>query len=370
MNFGPNHYVAVLQLRRAERDALALLENDLVGSVTPLIEVSKIGIKTVKDSKNPKGRKEPKSLAEHLKTCFDAKAVSSLGRFGRCLLDLHHIQSGDEESARAVFDLASRLKITFTPVTGLSRKGDVVPALERSQNGIALRLVPADFERCVVRRVLPTFIATHNLDPAQVDLVIDLCWVDKMVVAGVLNKAEAFLRDVPYPQSWRTLSLIGCAVPLSMGFIDRDGYGTADRTEFRAWRDHLYRDRGVLPRLPTFGDHGVRHLGGGDDEIDFSKGIWFSPTIRYARSDQWLIVKGHSTEHEHASKQIPRLSRILVRGKLKDHFDGKNHCPGCEGAIWSASSATGYRTPEAWVRLGTVHHITNTVRQIQSLAWP
>src|SRR5712692_9860762 len=80
-----------------------------------------------------------------------------------------------------------------------------------------------------------------------------------VVLDGVRDLATQFLRAVPKPTQWRTLTLIGSAFPKSMGLIDRESHDLVDRTEWLVWRDDLYARRQSLQRMPTFGDCAIQH---------------------------------------------------------------------------------------------------------------
>lgn len=92
-----------------------------------------------------------------------------------------------------------------------------------------------------------------------------------------------------------------------------------------------------------------------------------SASIRYACDQHWLLVKGESTKVRPASDQFPELATQLVYGHLKDRFSGSAHCAGCQSMKKAADGTERYGTPEAWRRLGTIHHITRVVQDLGSL---
>lgn len=91
-----------------------------------------------------------------------------------------------------------------------------------------------------------------------------------------------------------------------------------------------------------------------------------SATVRYALSDSWLLIKGESTKNLRPSLQFPSLAKQLVYGYLRDHFRGPAHCGGCASVKAAADGRTGLGSPEAWRRIGTVHHITEVTQALRS----
>jgi len=359
MTFGPSHYVPVLKLSLAEKAALSLLSSRIAAHMTPFLEIVEIP--------KPTGSGQPRSLAEHVR--ISLKELEEVVRgFKRCFLDAKEIAASGPTGAHQVFAGAMQLGVRFTPVTGLSRNMDVSAALAHPQDGIALRLTRAEFESGIVRKKLAAFPDVHGLAPAQVDLIIDMGDVSQMIPVGVANMARGFLTDVASPKAWRTLSLVGCAFPKSMGVVVSDSHKSVERSEWLAWRDILYADRNKLIRMPTFGDRSIQppeRIEG----LDFRK-IQYAAAIRYTEDKEWLLIKGHSKSITPLAAQLPVLARKLVSGSLKGHFAGVSHCQGCVGAAQAAAGAPRFGSLGVWRRLGTVHHITNTVSQIRTLSWP
>jgi hypothetical protein len=151
------------------------------------------------------------------------------------------------------------------------------------------------------------FLHTHGLSPADVDLIVDLGAVEEMVVDGVAALTTAFLADVPKQQDWRTFTVSASAFPVSMGGVDRHSHDLVERSDWLAWRDHLYAARDTLVRLPTYSDYGIQHPLGVEG-FNF-KLMQVSATIRYTKDEHWLLVKGESTRSVPPSAQFPLWQR-------------------------------------------------------------
>jgi hypothetical protein len=355
MNFGPDHYVPALKLKMGEKDALATLKASVKSRTTPLLQIVEMN--------------GEKTLDEHLSTSFKKfqPAVSGLSRY---FVDSVEIDDAGALGAGKVFGMCAGQGVPFTPVIGLSRAAAITTAglNAKGRAGVALRISRQDFEDGVVATQLPSFLRRNTIEPGNTDLIIDLGEVADMIEDGIAAMAEAFIAAVPQPLSWRTLALLGSAFPISMQHVGKDSHATAERTEWVAWRDRLYRDRLRLPRLPAFGDWGIQHPKGveGFDPVTMQG----SAAIRYALDSEWLLIKGRGTKKSPPSLQMPTLARALVNGIHKRSFAGASHCSGCDLIDRATRSAVGLGSLTKWRQIGTAHHITATVEAIQRLPWP
>jgi hypothetical protein len=353
MKFGSNHYMPVLKVKRGEKAALQAIPVPLRAGITPLLEIVQ--------------HSHEKPLKNHIDTTF-AGLQSATCLYTRCLIDAKELEPDGAAAAQAVFHHASRERIVFTPVTGISRTADLAAALAHSSHGIAIRLTRKELDGGVIPRALPGFMATHRLNHAQVDLIVDLGTVDQMVQDGVSALANAFLDAIPNRRLWRTLTLSGCGFPLSMGVVGRESHKHVERTEWRMWRDCMHANRRTMERLPTYSDCGIQHTKGveGFDPIKMQA----SATIRYTTEQDWLLIKGIGTRTTPPSQQFPGLANQLVYGGLRRSFAGASHCSGCAGMKAAADGEKKLGSPEIWRRLGTIHHITTVVKALAALPWP
>ena len=353
MIFGSNHYVPVLKVKQGEKAALHAVGAPLCPGITPFLEIVE--------------RKNDKILSAHIDTSFKGLAFA-VSHYTRCFIDTREIESDGPTAAQAVFTRAFSEGIIFTPVTGISRTTDVPVVLANSGNGIAIRLTRGEFERGALQQELRTFMAVHRLDYAQVDLIIDLGPVEKMVPYGLRALASGFLNAVPDPLQWRTLTLSACAFPKSMSVVGRNSHSLVERMEWNVWHDDLYANRRVLSRLPSYSDCAIQHTKGVED-FDF-RTMQASAAIRYTLDRNWLLIKGVSTRGMPPSQQFPALATQLVRGPLHPNFAGIAHCQGCACMNDAARGASGLGSPGVWRRLGTIHHITTVAHALTALPWP
>jgi hypothetical protein len=348
MTFAHDHYVPVLKVKRGEKRALQLIAPRLRARITPLLEI----VEWRKDRKP--------TLAAHLETAFKGLA-ESVRTYPGCFLEARELAPDGARAAGEVFRTAAAAGIHFVPVTGLARDTDLAAALSHRQRGLAIRLAREDFESGGLTDRLRDFAGRHDIAHQTTDLIVDLGPVDEMIVEGVAAFATQFLRAIPDPAAWRTLTLSGSAFPLSMGVVERRSHAFVERAEWLAWRSHVRPDDG-LPRVPTYSDCAIQHPSGveGFDP----RRMQVSAAVRYALPEKWLLIKGESTRRRLPSEQFPELATQLAYGHLRQHFAGERHCEGCRSIKAAADQRAGFGRPEDWRRIGTVHHITQVMESL------
>lgn len=357
--FGPHHYVPILKVKANEKWALGAIAPSLRKRITPLMEI----VRRVP-------LKKP-TVAAHLETAFkDLAAAVRLYR--RCFLDTRELEVDGPTAAEEVFRRALGERMTFTPVTGISRSVDVEAALQHRVNGTAIRLTREEFENGTVPKGLPSFMSKHSLRAENVDLILDIGDVGRELIAeGIANLVMLFLAAVPDLPSWRTVTVSGSSFPLSMGILKSESHDFVERSEWVAWRDEFHGRRTELTRLPTFSDCAIQHPKG-VEEFD-PRTMQVAAAIRYALPDRWLLIKGISTRREKPGPQFRRLARKLVSGECKAHFAGKTHCQGCADASQTATAGPDDKaccSAGSWRRIGTIHHITQAMEGLATLPWP
>ena len=353
MTFGPDQYVPTLKLKRGEKAALGRIPAVLRSRITPLLEIVE--------------RRNDKTPPEHLETAFDGFAENMKG-YPRCFLDAREIEPDGPATAMAVFSRAASTGVAFTPVTGVSRTVDLPAALAHANHGLALRLTRTEFENGDYPAKIQSFLAHHDIPPTNIDLIIDLGAIGDMISVGVGTLTEEFMGVVPHHIEWRTVTVSACAFPRSMGAVEKHSHKLVERTDWISWKENLHSRRGELARLPSFGDCVIQHPQGVEGFDPRTMPV--SASIRYAKAEEWLLVKGESTRYMLPSVQFPALATKLVYGHLKQSFFGSDHCPGCKSMQEAALGAPGYGSAEAWRRLGTIHHISLVMQELGALAWP
>ena len=353
MTFGSDHYVPVLKVKRGERKALRHISTIHQSRISPLLEIVE--------------RKPSKTLSAHLDTAF-ADLAETVRPYSRCFLDAREIAGDGQEGAVDVFQRASDAGMVFTPVTGISRTADVVPALAHRANGLALRLTRDEFEQGELAAKIDGFLNQYELTPEQLDLIIDLGGVEDFIVEGIVALTDAFLAEVPDHQRWHTFTVSACAFPKSMGGVERNSHANVERADWVAWKTHLYGRRDGLQRLPTFSDCAIQHPEGVESFDPIIMQV--SASVRYTLEEDWLLIKGQSTRSRRPGEQFPALARKLVYGSLRPNYYGSSHCSGCELMKAAADGTSGLGSAVVWRQLGTIHHISVVTQRLAALPWP
>ena len=343
-------YVPVLKLKRGEKKALSLVPIALRQRVVPVLDVVQ----------NASGR----PLDEHLDTVFRGLPSSLVG-YSRCFIDAREIEDDDPRATDMVLNRAQAEGMRVLPVTGITRTSGVAAALAHRAHGLGLRLLKSEFESRNLAPLLQRFMGRYGLIPEGVDLVLDLGAVADMIAHGVSALTRAFLADIPELGRWRTVSIVACAFPLSMRGIGRHAHKRVDRSEWISWRDDILRYQQECGRALVFGDYVIQHPAGVENFDPRTMPV--SATIRYALDDAWILIKGESTRVVSARDQFPALATKLVYGRLRAIYKGSWHCPGCSSMKVAADGGTGFGSAEAWRRLGTIHHICQTLDGLNAL---
>lgn len=353
MNPNQVTYVPILKAKHAEKKALQLIKKAVSECITPLFEIVEIN------------KKKGHDLTSHLATSLDRDFRHAVYRPGRYYLDVREISSEGEQGAREAFRKARYLGIPFVPVTGISRKEDVGPALHHRQHGIAIRLFSEDFEdqsSHLSKRIIH-FCEANGITPDSTDLIIDLRSIEGMIEEGSTRKAQRFIDQIPSVDDWRELILSSSAFPLSMGVVEKDSSCSIDRIDWTTWLRISGPERNRTPRVPLYSDCGIQHPKGVED-FDPEK-MSVSASIRYSCADTWLLIKGESTKKTLASQQIPWLAGKLTRGDLADRFFGLDHCEGCRRIAEASKHKGNYAHAQTWRMIGTIHHVTLVVEQLR-----
>lgn len=359
LNFGPDHYVPVIKVKAGEKSALPRLASNVTERITPLLEI------VVRKPKPAKKKGDPDvipSVDDHLKTAFKG-FEAAVSCFNRYFLDCREMADDGSAAAAEVFTRAAAIDVPFTPVTSIDRTADVSAALSHRTHGLAIRLSTQEFETGTIQTRLPAFMKQHGLLHGEVDLIVDIGAVDRMISVGVEALAGAFLADIPTPTAWRTLTLSGCAFPSSMAGVEKNSQAKVSRLEWAFWRGELYAKRGMLDRLPTFSDCGIQHRDGVEG-FDPRK-MQASAAIRFADGDDWLLVKGESIRLKGGAQFAGLASKVSATSSVD-----ATHCAGCAGVIDAAAGAPLFGSLQKWRELGTIHHITQTVESLAALPWP
>jgi hypothetical protein len=328
-------YVPVIRGHAGELDALAWLPDPVKQRVMPLVEVVPGRVdRTARTLAATWGDTQPVLLDTVLLEDYatDARRHQLVELFERC-----------------------RGMVRAIPVGGLERGIDHTAALAgvaaAQRRGAALRVTPAELRPGEERdRRLHGWLAVVDLEPEQVDLVVDVAEVgEPSQVASLLASHEA-LAELPHANEWRSVTLAAAAVPGLAPCGGRDHEDLYDRLDWRLWR---MVSGGELPRQPGFGDHVARAPGQGDPDC----GV----TIAYTTGGSWLVVNRRRVAPR--SDELRAASQALL---ARPEFAGGEHCRGC-ATIEEFATGGSPGGLDGWRAAGVCHHIETSVAELTSL---
>jgi hypothetical protein len=241
------------------------------------------------------------------------------------------------------------------PVGGLGRGIDHTAALAgvaaAQCRGAALRVSPTDLWPGEQRqRRLDGWLAVVDLEPDQVDLVIDLGEVREPSHVATLLAAHEALSELPYAKDWRSVTLAAAASPSTPPCSTHDSEDLFDRLDWRLWK---MVSGGELPRSPGFGDHVTRPPGVSERGCGAS--------IAYTTGPNWLVVKRR--------RLAPRTDELRAASQAllaRPEFAGGHHCRGC-ATIEEFATGSSPGGIDGWRAAGVCHHIETSVAELTSL---
>lgn len=354
--FSYKHYVPILRWKKAEQDALLMVEAHRKIDITPLIELVPLPARK-------KDQIETKTKEEVLLDAIKALPEKIIKIWGNehIFLDLSYVDVHfQNEAVSYVFSITTHHAHKIVPVFRLNSDAAVIngalPYVRNLENRICLRLLSSDIENPNLHRLIDEFLTNYGFDPEHTDLLLDL----QIVTTNIGSRVEAIIEIIPYLSRWRNFILSCGAFPKDMSqFSPNDGSKhQLPRTDWSTWFS-LITSPNNKARLPSYADYTIQHP-------IFSDTSTFLPSanIRYTSSVNWVIMRGRSLV-DHGYEQYLGLARLLT--KVKD-FAGKNFSKGDQYIADKGNdmNAKGTGNPTTWLRAGINHHISFVVDQIKT----
>jgi Beta protein len=344
MKFDHRHYVPILKGKRAEFPALGALKSKK--KLTPLIEAV------------------PSGSAEQVPRGMSGQWPNELPYFIDLLFldDPDEAPDVDDHPVTLCFaEVVAQGQIAI-PVTGLSRSPGYQDAIQKviseQGNGVALRLVPDDFEDVdELEATLEAFPGFLGVETEQIDLVLDIGSVGDSSAGTVAQIHRANIDLIPTLDDWRTLTVASSAFPLSLAPLVRDQWNTAPRRDWRGWRQ-LVTGSKPPDRLPSFGDYAIAH-----PALPPEGRATILAQLRYATPDSWIIWKGRNAITEGYDQFFAICQNLVGRPEYR----GANFSWGDAEIAQKAANVGSSGNAETWRRIGTNHHIETVLEQIANL---
>lgn len=360
-------YVPILKWKRAEQGALKELSEGRKKSVQPLIEI----VPPKQDDKKPASEAFAEMVATFTNDRTKEIPKEILLAWGEdpIFIDLTPIYplSLKQTGVREIVKNSILLRLKPVPVINLVDEPEyqhsAVTASQEAGNGLCLRITVADLKDLEsTNSYIEEILHELNLDPASVDLLIDIKEVNDELTYGqsVLNSQQLTrLND------WRSFIFANGTFPQDMTEQSKEDLNIIPRREWINWKRQQASEK-VL-RKPIFADYAIRYPIYNETVLNFPG----TASLKYTHQDNWLIMKG----------EVRRFDQYLAHAALlvaQDYFYGQDFSAGdkyikekadyqpeyAKLRVSDPTKAKGTGRAEDWIRAGINHHLSVAVDQL------
>ena len=355
-------YVPILLARRGERIALRELPPAIRSGFTPLLEIPHVPMDW--------NEEEFKGLGEHI-TGFPVSLNRDLSEYERFFLDVPYLRDPNElvngyHPVSVLFAACRNHGLKAVPVAarrrGNSHNSAVKDIMQVDGRGACLRLSKADLSSYAT--VVRTMLRTLNAKPEDIDLMVDLGFVEQSNVLLFARSLRLLLSNLLFSsRPWRSLTLASGAFPSTLSSLPQ-GITALPRADWELWY-HIRTNLQGSARIPNFGDYGIQSP---EAVMLFDpRYMSVSANIRYTTPKDWLVSKGQlvlGRQRVGNEAAYRGLCRAIVRRR---EFRGPAFSPGDRYMNECAAGRQSPGTLEIWRRQGTSHHIATVVDQVASI---
>jgi hypothetical protein len=361
---GLNHYVAALQNKPGECDALAHASAQTWAHCTPLLQI--VGPKDC--------GKEP--FTHDRVKAWVAKVSRAVGSHP-CFLDVLRLppnhptatKGGNVPVLSAIHAEARKRGMAFAPVL---RLGDVrgtvrqiADTAAQDGRGLALRyslLGTAPAGGRSVPTLIEEALSAVDVDQTATDLIMDLGYMSEDVEIHAEDLVPT-VNELIGTGGWRSVVLLGTSMPSSLGggIVEAGTVGRLLRREWDLWS--ALRAAG-LPRLPTYGDYAVQHPSPPAAIEDGQIPIGMRGSIRYTHDTKTIIPRAKAPRWEEGHEQYRKLCKVLVD---QPEFIGREFTWGDRQIAECADGTIEPGWERLWRGAGTSHHLRFVVDQLAQL---
>lgn len=384
-----NHYVPILKSKKAEFQALNQLSKEVIGKITPFIDVHNVKINEealsiAKDRALEKNRQ--------IKNHFDKVATRIVDYYDKSksplFVDLIDIEDefrtfSNINSTTYLFDKLRNLWPVAIPVLGIERDEEYKSAVKNivhlDKTEVCIRVKKEIMEVGVdyLNEKLKNLVEYLEVNRNKIHLLLDFRSILNDDPKSILETAENIAKILWSLDEWKTLTIAASGYPPNLSDIKADSDGNIKRIEFDLWRKLVVKKR-ELTRLPSFSDYGIVHPDLSTN-MEWSKVYDKLPAkIRYTNIDGWAVFKGHSYSKikkqfqnpserprftDYMAKQFQKLSMRLVNTK---DYRKKTDSWGDRCIYECAHGRNHVGDLKEWVKIDTNHHITFVAKQVSN----
>jgi hypothetical protein len=356
--------VPLLKAKPGEFAALREVPRALRSSFSPLVELLPVPSKA-------------ESVVRHVVKQADS-ILHSWASGGRLFLDGGRFPRGAtmDNGKHPLMWIATRVQdsgIEIVPVLGglsdpqsETAVGTVIAAYK---SGVCIRLRDHDLraEPDQLQANLEAVLSRLNLNPAEVDIIIDQGEIVPGTEGRVSRAAVALLMEFPYTVEWRTLTLCGTAFPNALGELGKEDAAELPRAEWDVWTN--VQRRRQLPRIPTYGDYATSPV---DFPPEIDGPMTVPVSIRYTTADYYLIRKDGAWTSE-GGEAAERLAQWLV---ARQEYSGPDFSWGDKQIDLIARGAKRAKArnqrstggASEWRGYGASHHIAFVTEELRALS--
>lgn len=355
------HYVAALQTKPGELNALRHASAKTWAHLTPVIEV--LGPRH--PGREPFTRQRVHGWVKRIAEAVGARP---------CFLDVLRL-SANHPTATAqgncpvlsvIHTMARRRGVPFVPVLRLGAVKATVKQIADTAacdgRGVAVRVallgtVSADGRS--TETLVKEALDAVEVQTSGADLLMDLGYISEDTEVDVKYLAP-MIDELVAIGSWRGVVLLGTTMPRSLGggIVEAGTVGRLPRQEWLLW-SALRRSQ--LSRLPTYGDYAVQHP---DPPLDVAEGqlpLGLRGSIRYTHDTVTVIPRAKAPRHEEGREQYRQLCRVLV---AQPEFLGREFSWGDQQIADCAEDLCEPGWEDHWRGAGTSHHLRFVVDQL------
>lgn len=360
--FDSKHYVPILKWKRAEQNALKVLEEKHKKHITPLLQFvmprGKLGEQ--REDIVLKFKEQLSKIAE--------KVIEVWGKTPSFVdVSLLYGIPLKIEALTAISQGGHDLGGVFIPVVHLIDEQGIKEAAyslaRKNKCGLCLRLICPDFDDInKLHHDIASFLLAGKLEEKYVDFIVDVKETEDN--GDKCSKYMKMTQDFPNLSKWRTFSFASGSFPEDLSAYKLDEKNLISRVDWRCWKEHISGK--TLKRKPAFADYTIQH------PIYKEATQFYHPTtsIKYTLENEWLIMKGKKQRFEMYLGSAKLLSQ-------NSHFCGESFSYGDKYIALKAKHCDVYLknkkvggtgSTETWITAGINHHLALVATQVSNLS--
>lgn len=360
--FNTKHYVPILKWKRAEQNALKVLEEKHKKCITPLLQF------VMPKGKQTEQRQDIIAKLEGQLDKIPTRIIEVWGKMPVFIdVSLLYTIPLKVKSLNVISRLGHNLGGVFIPAIHLNDekplKNIAYELAKKNKTGLCLRLICPDFiDLEKMNKDISNMLSDSVLNESDIDIIVDIKETD-----ADSNKCIKYIeksQGIPNLMKWRTLSFASGAFPEDLSAFKLDEENLITRIDWKSWKEYVTGTK--LKRKPSFSDYTIQH------PIYNEAAQFYHPTtsIKYTLENEWLILKGK----KHRFEMYLGSAKLLSKDQ---RFYGENFSYGDKYILTKANHCDAYLknkkvggtgSTETWITAGINHHLALVANQVSNLS--